>query len=135
VCKVVGILHGAGYIKGDEKYVDEAPVDVGPFEFLNLIKHAKYVCTDSFHGCVFSTIFEKNFYAFKRFSDLDKMSTNTRVTGLLNKFELLGRLVEEYDEICLDSIDYSKVNEKVEEFRDYSLNFLTSALKQNNEVI
>jgi hypothetical protein len=134
-CKVVGILHGAGYIKGDEKYVDEAPVDVGPFEFLNLIKHAKYVCTDSFHGCVFSTIFEKNFYAFKRFSDLDKMSTNTRVTGLLNKFELLGRLVEDYDEICLDSIDYSKVNEKVEEFRDHSLDFLTSALKQNNEVI
>ena len=128
-CKIVGVLHGAGYIKGDENFVDEAPVDLGPFEFLNLIKNAKYVCTDSFHGCVFATIFEKNYYAFKRFSDKDKMSTNTRVTGLLNRFDLSDRLVENYDQLCLDGIDYTKVNDKVEEFRKDSLGFLTDALK------
>lgn len=128
-CKVVGVLHGAGYIKGDEDFVDEAPTDIGPFDFLNLIKYAKYVCTDSFHGCVFSTIFEKNFYAFKRFSDKDKMSTNTRVTGLLNRFNLTERLVENYDEVFLNDIDYVKVNEKVEEFRNCSLTFLSDALE------
>lgn len=128
-CKVVGILHGAGYIKGDEDFIDDAPTDIGPFDFLNLIKYAKYVCTDSFHGCVFSTIFEKNFYAFKRFSDKDKMSTNTRVTGLLNRFNLTERLVENYDEVFLNDIDYVKVNEKVEEFRNYSLTFLSDALE------
>lgn len=127
-CKVVGVLHGAGYIKGDEDFVDEAPSDIGPFDFLNLIKNAKYICTDSFHGCVFSTIFEKNFYAFKRFSDKDKMSTNTRVTGLLSRFDLSDRLVEDYDELILNEIDYVKVNKKVEEFRNYSFGFLTDAL-------
>ena len=134
-CKVVGVLHGAGYIKGDEDYVDEVPTDIGPFEFLNLVKHAKYVCTDSFHGCVFSAIFEKDFYAFKRFSDKDKMSTNTRVTGLLSKFELSERLVENWGEIPLNSINYAKVNEKIEEFRRYSLNFLINALNNNGEVV
>ena len=64
--KIVGILHGAGYIKGDEFFVDEAPRDVGPFEFLNLVKNATYVFTDSFHGSVFSTIFEKQFVTIMR---------------------------------------------------------------------
>ena len=128
-CKIVGVLHGAGYIKGDERFVDEAPTDIGPFDFLNLIKYAKYICTDSFHGCVFSTIFEKNFYAFKRFSDKDKMSTNTRVIDLLDRFNLSERLVEDYDKLFLDDIDYIKVNEKVEEFRKYSLSFLSEALE------
>ena len=102
---------------------------VGPFEFLNLIKHAKCVCTDSFHGCVFSTIFEKDFYAFKRFSDKDKMSTNTRVVGLLKKIDALDRLVESYDCVSFDSIDYSKINERVDDFRNYSIGFLTKSLK------
>ena len=127
-CKIVGVLHGAGYVKGDENFVDEAPADIDPFDFLNLIKHARYVCTDSFHGCVFSVIFEKNLYAFKRFSDKDKMSTNTRVTGLLQRLGLSERLVDSYDALFFDDIDYSRVNEKLDFFRTDSLDFLTKAL-------
>lgn len=129
-CKIVGVLHGAGYIKGDEKNVDEAPSDIGPFDFLNLIKNAAFVCTDSFHGCVFSVLFEKDFYAFKRFSDKDKMSTNTRVVNLLKKFDLIGRLVENYDKIDLTQIDYTVVNKKVENFREYSIKYLKEALRE-----
>lgn len=127
-CKIVGILHGAGYIKGDENFVDEAPAAIGPFDFLNLIKYAQYVCTDSFHGCVFSTIFKKNYYVFKRFSDRDKMSTNTRVTGLLERFGLCDRLIENYENIPMEPIDYEKVDASVECFRTESLNYLTQAL-------
>lgn len=32
-------------------------------EFLGLIKNAEYVITNSFHACVFSTIFKRNFFA------------------------------------------------------------------------
>ena len=127
-CKIVGVLHGAGYIKGDENFVDEAPAAIGPFDFLNLIKYAQYVCTDSFHGCVFSTIFKKNYYVFKRFSDRDKMSTNTRVTGLLERFGLCDRLIENYENIPLQPIDYEKVDASVERFRTESLHYLTQAL-------
>lgn len=131
-CKIVGVLHGAGYIRGDRDFVDEAPTSVDPFDFLNLIKYAKYVCTDSFHGCVFSTIFEKNFYAFKRFSDKNHMSTNTRVTGLLEKLNLSGRLVTECEDVFFEDIDYIKVKENMDEYRAFSEEYLATALGKWN---
>lgn len=39
--------------------VDECLVDLGPAEFVGLFQHAKRVCTNSFHGLVFSLIFDK----------------------------------------------------------------------------
>lgn len=134
-CKIVGILHGAGYVRGDESFVDEYPKEIGPFQFLNLIKYAKFICTDSFHGCVFSTIFEKNYYAFKRFSDKDKMSTNSRVTNLLERFNLMNRLVEDYKKIDLSSINYSKVNARVNKFRNDSIDYLEQALRCKEEEV
>ena len=128
-CKIIGVLHGAGYIYGDEAYVDEAPSDIGPFDFLNLIQHAKYVCTDSFHGCVFSIIFERDFYVFKRFSDCDKMSTNNRVIGLINRMGLADRMVENYELLDLNPIDYHLVNRNLNDFRTYSMKYLTESLQ------
>ena len=49
------------YVEEDEKFGDIAPYDVGPEEFLNWIRGAKYVCTDSFHGTCFSIIHHKKF--------------------------------------------------------------------------
>lgn len=128
-CKIIGVLHGAGYIYGDEAYVDEAPSDIGPFDFLNLIQHARYVCTDSFHGCVFSIIFERDFYVFKRFSDCDKMSTNNRVIGLINRMGLVDRMVENYELMDLNPIDYHLVNQNLNDFRAYSMKYLTESLQ------
>ena len=42
-------------------FVDKVLVDVGPAEFISLFKNAEYICTNSYHGFVFSLIFEKNF--------------------------------------------------------------------------
>ena len=41
-------------------WADENPI-LNPFEWLNLIYHAAYVFTNTFHGCVFSLIFHKEF--------------------------------------------------------------------------
>lgn len=38
--------------------------NIGPLEFLWLINNADFVCTNSFHGSVFSTIFEKKCVLF-----------------------------------------------------------------------
>lgn len=56
-CKIVALLHLDQYISADEDYVDYAPYNISPADFVNLVKNAKYVCTDSFHGTVFSIIF------------------------------------------------------------------------------
>ena len=84
----------------------------------------------SFHGCVFSIIYEKNYYVFKRFSDQDKMSTNTRVTNLLDRLRLNDRLVKQYEELNLNVIDYESVNYRVQQFRDESRTFLINALME-----
>lgn len=59
--KIIGLLHGATYIPSDDSFPDEALYDVGPSEFINLIRNANYVCTDSFHGSVFSILNKKEF--------------------------------------------------------------------------
>lgn len=42
-------------------FVDVSLVDVGPGEFIGLFLNADYICTNSYHGLVFSLIFEKEF--------------------------------------------------------------------------
>lgn len=59
---------------------------VGPTEFLWLFDHADLILTDSFHGSVFSILFDKPFQVFDRQSkDVSMMS---RITTLLSKFGL-----------------------------------------------
>lgn len=55
---------------------------IGPLEFLNLIYHADFVLTDSFHGSVFSILFCKEFRVFGRNWNNGEM--NTRIHTLLN---------------------------------------------------
>lgn len=40
-------------------FVDECIVDLGPLEFVSLFKNATHVCTNSYHGIIFSLIFDK----------------------------------------------------------------------------
>ena len=87
-CKILALLHLDQYIKSDEDYVDYAPYDVSPADFINLIKNAEYVCTDSFHGTVFSIIYQRTFFTFMRFSEKATLSTNSRIDTLLGKMGL-----------------------------------------------
>ena len=47
--------------KGDKEYFT-----TGPEEFVYLVKHAGYVCTDSYHGTVFSILYRKSYTNFPR---------------------------------------------------------------------
>ena len=58
----------------------------GPSEFLYLIKHAAMVCTDSFHGSVFSFLYERPFVIFDREGSGENMSS--RLETLCSKFGL-----------------------------------------------
>ena len=59
-------------------------VDAGPMEFLQLIDNAQYVFTNSFHGCVFSVLFKKNFIAFGR-SHSETVKQTSRIETLLKR--------------------------------------------------
>lgn len=130
-CRIIGLLHGATYIASDEEFADEKPFNVGPGEFINLIRNAEYICTDSFHGCVFCILNQKKFFAFRRWPDGSKFSANDRIYTLLEWTGLTRRLLEgneEVDECISEVIDYSEVLPKVAAKRVEAIEFLKSAL-------
>lgn len=131
--KIVALLHLDQYIKSDETYADETPFDVSPADFINLVKYAEYVCTDSFHGTVFSIIHRRTFFTFKRFSETATLSTNTRIYSLLKRFQLEERLVKPNDKVSdllQKSIDYDKVHQILNNFREKSTQYLLNALSE-----
>lgn len=128
--KIVVLRHIDEYIPEDEKFGDIGLYDVGPAEFVNLIRNANFVCTDSFHGSVFSIINQKQFIVFNRFDDSEKNSTNSRIDSLCNILELQERRFNKnldiYDQMET-SVDYKETNEKLTKLRESSMLFLEKA--------
>lgn len=129
-CKIVALLHLDQYIASDELYIDDAPYNISPADFVSLVKNAKYVCTDSFHGTVFSIIFSKIFFTFKRFNKKASLSTNTRLTSLLNTLGLNNRLFTGYESIeeNLEVKNYSVIQENLRKFREDSIKYLITSI-------
>ena len=130
-CRIIGLLHGATYISYDEDMVDEKPFNVGPAEFVNLIRNAQFGCTDSFHCCVFSILNSTKFFAFRRWPDGSKFSANDRLYTLLKFTGLERRMLigtEDVDKCVADQIDFNEVLEKVAQRRKESLEYLVNAL-------
>lgn len=127
--KVVALLHLDQYIATDEYYVDMAPWHVSPADFVNLVKNAECVCTDSFHGTVFSIIYSRPFFTFKRFNKKASLSTNTRITSLLTRLGLMDRLVLDMDCEQTFDIDWNKIQSGVSQFREASSEYLLNAIR------
>lgn len=107
-----------------------APKGIGPGEFLSLIKNAAFVCTDSFHGTIFSILYQRPFATFKRFSDRSSDSQNSRIYNLLRKVGLDERLVNS-SSLSLKNIlrcNFTEALEKIKEEREKSIHFLSNAL-------
>lgn len=130
--KVVGLMHGATYVATDEGLADEEPYNVGPSEFINLIRNAKYMCTDSFHGTVFSILNGTMFFSFRRYEDASKFSTNDRLHTLLKWTGLSNRMLYGDEDVCKcieQAIDFDAVLKRVAYRREESLSYLRDALK------
>lgn len=133
--KIVALQHLDDYIPSDEGFADEAPY-IGPKEFLNYIKNASYVFTDSFHCTVFSVLYKKKFFTFNRFSESAKQSTNTRIDNLLSIVGLENRRWDVNIPIsnCLvQDIDFKKVDCKLDILRKKSWDYLDLALRGLND--
>jgi hypothetical protein len=88
---------------------------------------AEFVITDSFHGTVFSIIFNKPFISID-----NKSRGLTRFESLLKLFQLEDRLIFSYKDLNLNGlkeIDWEKVNDTLKEERDNSEKFLERYLK------
>lgn len=115
--------------KYDFKVIDQAEYAdlIGPGEFLYLLSHAQIVITDSFHGCVFSTIFKIPFLVYRRKNTVLDMFS--RIDTLLNMLDLCDRHDDENKLQDVLQCDFShtknlikKEQKKLNEFIDSALN-------------
>lgn len=129
--KIVALQQLDDYIPSDEGFADEAPF-VGPREFLNYIRNAEYVFTDSFHCSVFSILYKKNFFTFSRFAEGTKQSTNTRIDNLLHITGLEERRMTKnktIEEVINFKRNFDGVDEKLNALRKSSMDYLYNAFK------
>jgi hypothetical protein len=95
----------------------------GPKEFLELIYNSEFVVSTSFHGVVFSIIFNKQFYA------CGMKGHSERVSSLLSKLNINNRLINDINDVNINHIiDYDKVMDALDIEIQNSKSLLESAL-------
>lgn len=98
--------------------------------WLKAFDDAKYVITDSYHGCVFAILFKKPFIVYG-----NALRGITRFTSLLKIFGKEDRLIYNFDELecrnLLSGFDWGTLDGRLTESRDASIAFLKSNLKIN----
>lgn len=100
----------------------------GPREFLGLIRDAEIVVTNSFHGMALSVLLEKEFYVFTNHYE-NANATNQRFVTLAESLGLSQRVHDTVEHVRRSPVDYAQVREKVERWREESVEFLSCALQ------
>lgn len=86
--KVINLMTSEESSKVGDIKIRDASVE----EFIGLFKYADFIVTSSFHGTIFSIIYEKNFCS------MVYKQTSSRLTELLESFNLSSRIVHDYNE-------------------------------------
>lgn len=115
------------YNRDKEDWFDVIPF-AGPKEFVELIRKAKYVLTDSFHGTAFSVNFGIQFYTFEReYGSTIKQSS--RLISFLELVKLSHRFNPIADSIN-ETIDFNVSHTILEIERKKAINYLISSLER-----
>ena len=98
-----------------------------PAQFLYFFHHASIVLTNTFHGTVFSVIYQKQFVDFG--------TDSNKIVDFLERTGLSGTLC--YDSARIESIlskniDYVSVQKKINLFRQKSIEYLSMHLGDRN---
>ena len=102
----------------------------GPLEFLKYIANAEFIITNSFHGSVFSMLFEKKVMI------IPHKSRNTRILNLLDLLEakdLLVKNAESFNQWFDQEIDYDNIRSRFSDQKCKGIRFLEEALSQESE--
>lgn len=106
-------------------------VDCDPISFIKLISQSGFVITDSFHGTIFSILFEKSFITVERnYKNVDG-DGNVRINDLLNIFNLKEFFVKE-NLAKLESPNYKVVHEILQSQKEKSINYLFDSIKSTS---
>ena len=94
------------------------------FEFLSFIKNSEMIVTETFHGTIFSILYNKNFVSFA--------NNKSKLCDLLERFNLESRDASKKNLIPIleEKIDYAKVNKIIEKERKKSIDWLINAIEK-----
>lgn len=106
----------------------------GPSEFVSLIKNCQMVFTDSFHGTIFSILYQRPFLVFERSHEEGYGNMSSRLDTLLSTFGFQDRLVDSEEKLVVESskieeCNFESVERLLQEQRAYSYTYLKNALK------
>lgn len=104
--------------------------EADPLDFVNLIKYADCVLTDSFHGSVFSILYGKRFIVTRR-THVGRASQTSRIKSLLRMVHLEERYcseVENMERLLVQYADSSMVENEIRDMQTVSRSFLDNAL-------
>lgn len=103
--------------------------DCGPLEFSSLIRQCEKVITTTFHGCIFS---------FLNHADFVCIPHSIKSNQLLEQFDISDRILSSKSPSCdaiervfSRGIDYSKIDEKIFEWRHISEELLAEAITKS----
>ena len=99
-------------------------------EFLGYINEAEYVFTNSYHGLCFSLIYNKQFFAFPRIGNSEKILT------VLELYNLQNRLIKKgVSPLDLPDIDYDEISPIIEMRRKEAKDFIKESIIDDLERI
>lgn len=102
-----------------------------PKGFLNYIKYAEFILTDSYHALLFSLIFKKNFCVLQRFDSKGTNIQNGRINYILDLLSVKDKVIDSATNVNTDLIDFESVKKVLEDYKFFSIKYLENAL--NNE--
>ena len=88
----------------------------------------------SFHCSVFSILYKKVFFTFRRYTHKTKSSTNSRIDTLFKLSGIDGRIMdgnEDIYDILQIPIDYTIVHDRLNKLREMSYAYLSAAIEDS----
>lgn len=132
--KLLTILTNECYVSASDINADRLIIGASPEDFVNYIRDAEFIFTDSFHGIAFSIINHKQVFVFYRKRDdaTGTMSRHSRIDNILRLWHIQHRLITnpacDWNKTKILSIDYSEVDKLKEKMRLKSYIFLKKSL-------
>ncbi|SFX01827.1 polysaccharide pyruvyl transferase family protein [Ruminococcus sp. XPD3002] len=123
-CKVI-VITPFCYVGGNRVF--EPHPEYGPVDFLQALRNAKMVVTDSYHGTILSVNLGKDVYSLCK-----KGGSEFRKTDILKAVGLEERVIYEPQklvEVRMTPIDYNVVQAYIEQHREQSIAYLKHALE------
>lgn len=102
--------------------------DINPYEFLGIFRNATIICTDSYHGLIFSLLFRKKFVIPVEGNDIE---CEDRKATLIKMFNLAEHFCSE--NVSLDQIrNIREVNDsifdQISKLKSQSINFILESI-------